>query len=88
MLDFRPGAKRALPARAQVDRIDRGFLFGNARHPVHPWAHPFASRLRIVQVSRGLALVITNYPIIYLDFDTAPVSAGAGPVTLTPGVGV
>ena len=31
MLDFRPGAKRALPATAQIDEIDRAFLFQNAR---------------------------------------------------------
>jgi len=31
VLDFRPGAKRALPATVPIDRIDRSFLFGNAR---------------------------------------------------------
>ena len=38
-------------------------------------------------MSRGLALVGTDYSIIYLGFDTTLVSSGARPVTLTPGGG-
>jgi hypothetical protein len=34
MLDFRPGAKRACQLTAQIDGIDRDFLFGNARPPL------------------------------------------------------
>ena len=33
MLDFRPGAKRALPAHARIDGIDGNFLFGNGAAP-------------------------------------------------------
>jgi hypothetical protein len=33
MLDFRPGAERAFQLTARIDRIDRDFLFWNARHP-------------------------------------------------------
>ena len=33
MLDFRPGIERAHQLTARIDRIDRAFLFGNARFP-------------------------------------------------------
>jgi hypothetical protein len=39
-------------------------------------------------VSRGLALLFTNYSIIYLGFETIFGSPGAGPGTLTSWVGV
>ena len=51
-------------------------------------AHPFASRLGVTQVSRGLALVNILSTNMYLGSDTIPVSPGASPVTLAPGVGV
>jgi len=38
-------------------------------------------------VSGGIALVGIDHFVIYLGFDTVPVSPGASPVTFTPGVG-
>jgi len=52
-----------------------------------PRAHPFASRLGVVQVSQGLALLNIYYTNMYLGSDTTLVSPGASPVTLTPGGG-
>ena len=88
MLNFRPGGKPSTPAHPRIDRIDRAFLFGNARHPVlAPGCTPFPSHLGGTQVSWGLALLGYNHFIVYLGFDTTLVSSGAGPVTLTPGGG-
>ena len=47
---------------------------------------PFPSRLGTFQVSEGLALVHTNYWIVYLEFETTLGWFGEGLVTLTPGV--
>ena len=40
MLDFRPGGERAHCQLTRADRIDRDFLFGNARHPVLAQGEP------------------------------------------------
>jgi hypothetical protein len=88
MLDFRPGAKRACQLTAQIDGIDRAFLFGNARLPCsRQGCSPFPSRLGTIVVSWSLALIGANYFIVYLGIDTAPESSGAGAATLTPGWG-
>jgi hypothetical protein len=89
MLDFRPGAKRACQLTARIDGIDRAFLFGNARLPCsHLGCSSFPSYFGTTQVSRGLALVDTNYFIIYLGFETIFGSPGTSPGTLTSWVGV
>jgi hypothetical protein len=88
MPDFRPGAEQACQLTARIDGIDRAFLFGNARLPCsHQGCSPFPSRPGSILVSWGLALVCTNYFIVYLGIDTIPVSSGTGSATLTPGWG-
>ena len=55
----------------RIDGIDRDFLFGNTRPPCsHSGCNPFPSRLGTTQVRQGLALVYTNYYIVYLGFKT------------------
>jgi hypothetical protein len=90
MHDFRPGAKRACQLTAQIDGIDRDFLFGNARPPLpsHPGCSSFPSYLGATQVGRGLAPVYINYFIVYLGFETIFGSPGTSPGTLTSWVGV
>jgi hypothetical protein len=89
MLDFRLGAKRACQLTARIDGIDRAFLFGNARIPCsHQGCSLFPSRLGTILVSWGLALVFTDYFIVYIGVDTVPVSSGTDPATLTPRWGV
>ena len=51
------------------------------------WAHPFPSQLGATQVGWGLALVCTNYSIVYLGFMTTLGLFGERLVTLTPGWG-
>ena len=72
----------------QIDGIDHTFLFGNAQLPCsRPGYSPFPLHLGTTQVSRGLALQYTNYPIAYLGFETILGLPGIGPATLTPRVG-
>jgi hypothetical protein len=90
MLDFRPGAKRAcqLIARGLMGLIATSFL-GTRGHPCsHPGCSSFPSYLGTIVVSWGLALVYTNYSIIYLGFETIFGSPGTSPGTLTSWVGV
>jgi len=88
MLDSRPGARRACQLiRGLMGLIATSFLGTRGTRCSPRVAPPFPSRLGTTQVSRGLALVGTNYLIIYLGFDTTLVSSGASPVTLTPGGG-
>ena len=49
-----------------------------------PGCSPFPSRLGAAQVGWALALWSTNYFNVYLGIDTALVSSGTSPVTLTP----
>jgi len=76
MLDFRPRGKRAAPS-----------FLGTRGTRCSPWAHPFASRLGVTQVNRGLALIGILSINMYLGSDTILVSPGASPVTLAPGGG-
>ena len=59
----------------------RGFLAARLQHGAFP------SRLGTLQVSRALALIHTNYPMIYLGYETKFGSPGTGPDTLAPWVG-
>ena len=71
---------------AQIDGIDRDFLFGNAWQGVLVLGlihFPFL--LGTVQVSEGRALICINYSIVYLGFVTTLGSFGEGLVTLTLG---
>jgi hypothetical protein len=85
-LDFRPGAKRVMPARRadQLDRSDLPFWERVASMLVHGLTL-FPSQLGTTQVSWGLALICTNHCIIYLEFETTLRWFGEGLVTLTPG---
>ena len=77
-----------MPAHAEIDGIDRGFLFGNTRFPLLLLGcSPFPSRLGITKVREGLALVHTNYSIAFLGIETHFGSPGSSPGTLAPGWG-
>ena len=88
MPDFFPEATRALLAEQLTERP----IEFPSREPATSWAaraqvHSFASRLGLVQASVTLALVSTNYSIVYLGLGFIFVPSSASPVILTPGVG-
>ena len=71
-----------------IDGIDRDFHFGNAQHPCsRPGVQPIPLAFGVTQVRLGIALVTTNYSIVYLEFETLPGSFGRCPVTSSPGLG-
>jgi hypothetical protein len=73
---------------ARIDGIDRDFLFGNARFPSSRLGcSPFPSRLGTLQVSRALALIHTNYYVMYLGSGTNFRSPSISTDTLTSWVG-
>ena len=77
-----------MPAHAEIDGIDRGLLFGNTRLPLLLLGRsPFPSRSRTTKVREGLALVYTNYSIVFLGIETHFRSPGSSPGTLVPRVG-
>ena len=54
----------------RIDGIDRNFLFGNVRLPLFVrGCRYFPSCFGVIQVSEGLALIITNYSDISRVFD-------------------
>jgi hypothetical protein len=64
-------------------------FLGMCAHPARTQGcSSFPSYLGATQVSRGLALVYTNYYIVYLGFETIFGSPGTSPGTLTSWVGV
>ena len=72
---------------AQIDRIDRDFLFGNDAATSLGFARkcsPLHLHLGTTQVIRGLALLYITSTNINLGFDTTPVSSSAVLDTLIP----